>query len=121
MPNFLKIEDTYDYLLKNKNKRNKVREILKEYYGQNVDNIKNIDKKNNGIKILNNFNDIKIKIIQNQSNNEIYTKYKDIIPDKFKQNIILNKSVNKRINNGVIYFARHYFDKLNKLKDKDIY
>ena len=121
MPNFLKIENTYDYLLKNKNKRKKVGEKLKEYFGENIENINKIDKKNNGIKILNDFNNIKIRIIQKQSNNEIYTKYKDIIPDKLKQNIFLNKSVDKKINNGVTYFARHYFNKLNKLKDKDIY
>ena len=116
-PNYSTIEDTYDYLSKYKNENNKIKEKLKEYFG---DNIKELDKKNNGFKILNEFNELKTKILmKNPLNKKIYIKYKDLMHENFSNIVKLNNTVNKKLNNGVIDFTKQYITKINKLKQKD--
>ena len=117
LPNYSMIEDTYDYLSKYKNENNKIKEKLKEYFG---DNIKELDKKNNGFKILNEFNELKTKILmKNPLNKKIYIKYKDLMHENFSNIVKLNNTVNKKLNNGVIDFTKQYITKINKLKQKD--
>ena len=117
LPNYSTIEDTYDYLSKYKNENNKIKEKLKEYFG---DNIKELDKKNNGFKILNEFNELKTKILmKNPLNKKIYIKYKDLMHENFSNIVKLNNTVNKKLNNGVIDFTKQYITKINKLKQKD--
>ena len=117
MPNFSSIEDTYDYLSKYKNKRNKVDEKLKEYFSENI---KDIDKKNNGFTILNEFNELKKKVFKkNPLNKKIFIKYRDILPKDFNKLVILNNTVNRKIKDGVIDFSHHYFTKINKLREND--
>ena len=117
MPNFSSIEDTYDYLSKYKNKRNKVDEKLKEYFSENI---KDIDKKNNGFTILNEFNELKEKVLKkNPLNKKIFIKYRDILPKDFNKLVILNNSVNRKIKDGVVDFSHHYFSKINKLREND--
>ena len=117
MPNFSSIEDTYDYLSKYKNKRNKVDEKLKEYFSENI---KDIDKKNNGFTILNEFNELKKKVFKkNPLNKKIFIKYRDILPKDFNKLVILNNSVNRKIKDGVVDFSHHYFSKINKLREND--
>ena len=117
MLNFSSIEDTYDYLSKYKNKRNKVDEKLKEYFSENI---KDIDKKNNGFTILNEFNELKKKVFKkNPLNKKIFIKYRDILPKDFNKLVILNNTVNRRIKDGVIDFSHHYFTKINKLREND--
>ena len=117
LPNYSTIEDTYDYLSKYKNENNKIKEKLKEYFG---DNIKELDKKNNGFKILNEFNELKTKILmKNPLNKKIYIKYKDLMHENFSNIVKLNNTVNKKLNYGVIDFTNQYITKINKLKQKD--
>jgi len=118
VPNYSTIEDTYDYLSKNKNSSNKIQVKLKEYYD---DNIKELDKKNNGFKILNDFNDLlKTKILmKNPLDKKIYIKYKDIMHENFSNIVKLNNTVNKKLSDGVIDFTEHYITKINKLNQKD--
>ena len=117
MLNFSSIEDTYDYLSKYKNKRNKVDEKLKEYFSENI---KDIDKKNNGFTILNEFNELKKKVFKkNPLNKKIFIKYRDILPKDFNKLVILNNTVNRKIKDGVIDFSHHYFTKINKLREND--
>ena len=118
-PNYSTIEDTYGYLLKYRKESKKIEDRLKEYFG---DNIKDIDKKNNGFKILNDYNDLKSKILmKNPLNKKIYIKYKDIMHENFSDIVKLNNTVDKKLSNGVIDFTRHYITKINELEQKDTF
>ena len=117
-PNFSSVEDTYEKLIKDnvKSKNNKVHKILENFYG---DQIKEIDGKINGLKILNFLYKIRGRTIQNEIKDVIYSKYRDLLPDEFEKKINLNKNLNEKLKNLGAYFTHNYCQSINKLNQSE--
>ena len=117
-PNFSSVEDTYEKLIKYdvKSKDNKVSKILENFYG---DKIKKIDRKTDGIKLLNFLYKIRGKIIQNEIKDLIYSKYRDLLTDEFENKIILDKTLNEKLKNRAAFFIHNYCQNINKLNQTE--
>jgi len=117
-PNFSSVEDTYEKLIKYdvKSKDNKVSKILENFYG---DKIKKIDRKTDGIKLLNFLYKIRGKIIQNEIKDLIYSKYRDLLTDEFENKIILDKTLNEKLKNRAAFYIHNYCQNINKLNQTE--
>ena len=117
-PNFSSVEDTYEKLIKYdvKSKDNKVSKILENFYG---DKIKKIDRKTDGLKLLNFLYKIRGKIIQNEIKDLIYSKYRDLLTDEFENKIILDKTLNEKLKNRAAFYIHNYCQNINKLNQTE--
>ena len=117
-PNFSSVEDTYEKLIKYdvKSKYNKVHKILENFYGCQI---KEIDGKINGLKLLNFLYKIRGRTIQNEIKDVIYSKYRDLLPDEFEKKINVDKNLNEKLKNLGAYFIHNYCQSLNKLNQSE--
>ena len=87
----------------------KINNIYKNYYG---DKLKNYDKNiNNDKDLLKNYYNIKGQIIQSESNNDIYYRYKELLPNIMVNNIRKNKEQNEILKEHPFYFAKMIYEK----------
>ena len=117
-PNFSSVEDTYEKLIKYdvKSKYNKVHKILENFYGCQI---KEIDGKINGLKLLNFLYKIRGRTIKNEIKDVIYSKYRDLLPDEFEKKIDVDKNLNEKLKNLGAYFIHNYCQSLNKLNQSE--
>ena len=116
-PNFSLIEDTYRRAVKYGTvyENKKLEEIVKKF--EEINN-KGKGSRNEGVKIFNFFSNLKANTIKNEKNDNIYSKYRDLLSDEFKKKIILNKKLNKKLKRRPEYFAQSYCTKFHKLSQK---
>ena len=116
--NFSSVEDTYEKLIKYdvKSKYNKVHKILENFYGCQI---KEIDGKINGLKLLNFLYKIRGRTIQNEIKDVIYSKYRDLLPDEFEKKINVDKNLNEKLKKLGAYFIHNYCQSLNKLNQSE--
>ena len=116
----LTVADTYEKISnldfisykKNTNKRReKVKELLKKYYGKKY---QEFNKKNNHIKILNNYIRLREEIL-NSEKKLTFVKYKNDLPLLMKNRIETNLQQNEKLKNYGNIFIQSFYDK--KLKD----
>ena len=116
----LTVSDTYEKISnldfisykKNTNKRReKVKELLKKYYGKKY---QEFNKKNNHIKILNNYIRLREEIL-NSEKKLTFVKYKNDLPLLMKNRIETNLQQNEKLKNYGNIFIQSFYDK--KLKD----
>ena len=117
--NISSLENIYNNLKKQdiNSKDNKINEILKEFYGNTINNF---DYKKNGIRIFNFFYKIKERITENEKNDRIYSKYKELLPKKLRKKIILNKQFDEILKNRAFYFIDQTCYTINKLSQKSL-
>jgi len=96
---------------KSKNEEN-IKDLYKNLYG---DKIKGILKTNNPKDILKNYFNIRGNIIGSEQINNIYTKYKELLPNIMKSRIMKNKEQNEIIKGHPLIYAKHLYD--NKYMD----
>ena len=118
--NYLTVDETYekisllDFISYNENtikKREKVTNLLKKFYGNKF---QKYDKKNNHIKILNNFMKLKDEIIRTE-NKDATRKYKYDLPKLMQNKMETCKEQNEKLKNVGEIFIRSFYNK--KLKD----
>ena len=85
---------------------------MENFYGCQI---KEIDGKINGLKLLNFLYKIRGRTIQNEINDVIYSKYRDLLPDEFEKKIDVDKNLNEKLKNLGAYFIHNYCQSLNKL------
>ena len=116
----LTVADTYEKISnldfisykKNTNKRReKVKELLKKYYGKKY---QEFNKKNNHIKILNNYIRLREEIL-NSEKKLTFVKYKNDLPLLMKNRIETNLQQNEKLKNYGNIYIQSFYDK--KLKD----
>ena len=114
-PNILKdkkhIKEIYDSITKIsfhpfKKFRNeeKINSIYKSFYGEQIKIFEN--NANNKKDLLRNYYNIKRKIIQNEINDNIYSKYKELLPNIMVNNIRKNNVINERLKEQPLNFAK---------------
>ena len=82
----------------------KINNIYKNFYG---DKMKVFDNnKNNKKDLLNNYFNIKKKIIQDEINNDIYLKYKELLPKIMVNNIIKNNEIDEKLKEQPLSFTK---------------
>ena len=116
--NALSMNEAYDKISKSnldfisfkensEEKRIKVDNLLKKYYGKKY---QAYNKKTNHIKIMNNYQKIKEKIIKSEYKN-IFIKYKKELPKLLQNKIELNLKLNKKLKNYGNEFIFSFYDK----------
>ena len=116
--NALSMNEAYDKISKSnldfisfkensEEKRIKVDNLLKKYYGKKY---QAYNKKTNHIKITNNYQKIKEKIIKSEYKN-IFIKYKKELPKLLQNKIELNLKLNKKLKNYGNEFIFSFYDK----------
>lgn len=113
--NFTSVEDTYNRILKYNNstkKNDNINKMMTEFYGNKI---KGMDSKKAGINLLNFFYKMKGRTIQNEMSEQIYSKYKGLLPKKLENKIIIDKQLNEQIKNRATYYVQHYTNKFNQL------
>ena len=91
-------------------RREKVNTLLKKYYGRRY---QEYNKKNNHIKILNNYERLKNEIINSEKKNTIYA-YSAVLPKAMQKRIEYNLEQNEKLKNyGSEYIKSFYEKKLN--------
>ena len=112
----LSVNDAYDkvanldfisYKENSEKKRIKVDNLLKKYYGKKY---QEYNKKNNHIKILENCQKIKDKIINSELKNT-FIKYKKELPKLLQNKIELNLKLNKKLKNYGNKFIFSFYEK----------
>ena len=114
-PNIIKdkntIKEIYDSItkisfhpFKKFKKAEKINGIYKKFYGEQIKDFEN-NAKNKKDLLINYFN-IKRKIIQNEVNNNIYSKYKELLPNIMVNNIRKNNDIDERLKEQPLNFAR---------------
>ena len=74
--------------------------------------MKILDKNNNNSKeLLRNYFNIKGNVIQNERNDYIYTKYKELLPNTMKNNIRINNEKNERLKEQPLKYIKALYHK----------
>ena len=103
-----KINDTNSHPFKNKNQQY-INEIYKNFYGNKMENFKNNKKSQK--ELLRNYFNIKTIIIQNENTNDIYSKYRELLPKLTINKIKFNKEQNKKLKEQPVNYAKAFYHK----------
>lgn len=82
----------------------KINGIYKKFYGEQIKAYEN--NANNKKDLLRNYYNIKRKIVQNDINNNIYSKYKELLPNIMVNNIRKNNDIDERLKEQPLNFAK---------------
>ena len=91
--------------------------MYKNFYGNKMENFKNNKKSQK--ELLRNYFDVKTIIIQNKNINDLYSKYREILPKLTINKIKFNKEQNKKLKEQPVNYAKSlyhtkYIDSINK-------
>lgn len=91
-------------------------DILKKFYGDKFNELRNNDPK----EILKKFSSMKGNILNNESQNYIYSKYKEILPNIMKNKIRKNNEQNEQLKEHPLnYLKSFYYKKYIEFIDKN--
>jgi len=94
-----------------------IRDLYKDFYGDKIDKF---DSKKNHKDILTNYYNLKNQIIGSEQKNDIYSKYKEILPKIMIKKLKITKELNETLKENPLNYAKALYNKkYNNFVDKN--